>query len=130
MSTQPVLIKENHPLSTEALNDLIVDSIQDIKGKNVVKLDLRKLDEAPTDYFIICEGDSNTQVKAISENIHKRLKQEAGQFPSHSEGKQNAQWVCMDYFTTVVHIFYRDTRKFYELEELWSDAKFTEYENL
>ena len=130
MSTQSVLLKENLPLSTEALNDLIIDSIQDIKGKNVVKLDLRKLDEAPTDFFIICEGDSNTQVRAISDNIHKRLKQEAGQFPSHAEGKQNAHWVCMDYFTTVVHVFYKDTRKFYELEDLWSDAKFTEYENL
>lgn len=130
MSTQSVLVQKNQSLSTDALNDLIVDSIQDIKGKNVVKLDLRKLDEAPTDFFIICEGDSNTQVKAISENIHKRLKQEAGQHPSHAEGKQNAQWICLDYFTTVVHIFYKDTRKFYELEELWSDAKFTEYENL
>jgi len=130
LSIQPALIKKNYPLSTEALNDLVVDSIQDIKGKNVVKLDLRKLDEAPTDYFIICEGDSSTQVKAISENIQKRLKQEAGQYPLHAEGKQNAQWICLDYFTTVVHVFYKDTRKFYELEELWSDAKFTEYENL
>jgi ribosome-associated protein len=112
------------------MNELIVDSIQDIKGKNVVKLDLRKLDEAPTDFFIICEGDSNTQVKAISDNVYKRVKEEAGQNPSHSEGKQNAQWICLDYFTTVVHIFYKDTRRFYELEELWSDAKFTEYENL
>ena len=130
MSTQTVLIKDNPTFSTEALNDLIVDSIQDIKGKNVVKLDLRKLDEAPTDFFIICEGDSHTQVKAISENIHKRVKQEAGQLASHTEGKENSQWVCMDYFTTVVHVFYKEARKFYELEELWNDAQFTEYENL
>ena len=130
MSTQTVLIKENPPVSTEALNDLIVDSIQDIKGKNVMVLDLRKLDEAPTDYFIICEGESNTQVKAISENIHLRLKKEAGQSASHVEGKENSQWVCMDYFTTVVHVFYKEARKFYELEELWNDADFTEYKNL
>ena len=128
MSVQAVL--KNNPNPTEALNELIVDSIQDIKGKNVVKLDLRRLDEAPADFFIICEGDSNTQVKAISDNIHKRLKEEAGQRPFHSEGKQNAQWICLDYFTTVVHVFYKETRKFYELEELWSDAKFTEYTNL
>ncbi|HFA49850.1 MAG TPA: ribosome silencing factor [Bacteroidetes bacterium] len=112
------------------LNDLIIDSIQDIKGKNIVKLDLRELNDAPTYFFIICEGDSNTQVKAISENIHKRLKEEHGQLPSHSEGKQNARWVCMDYFHTVVHVFYKETRKFYELEDLWSDAEFTEYVNL
>ena len=128
MSTQ-VALKRNLP-SVEDLNNLIIDSIQDIKGKNIVKLDLRKLDDAPTDFFIICEGDSNTQVKAISENIYKRLKQEAGQVPIHVEGKQNARWICMDHFYTVVHVFYRETREFYGLEELWSDAKFTEYENL
>ncbi len=128
MSTK-VAVKRNLP-SVEDLNNLIIDSIQDIKGKNIVKLDLRKLDDAPTDFFIICEGDSNTQVKAISENIYKRLKQEDGQMPVHVEGKQNARWICMDYFYTVVHVFYRETREFYGLEELWSDAKFTEYENL
>ena len=117
-------------LTTEELNDLIVDSIQDIKGKNIVKLDLRHLEEAPTDFFIICEGDSNTQVKAISDNIHKRIKQEARTLPARSEGEKNALWVCVDYFTTVVHIFYRETRSFYQLEDLWSDAKFTEYGSL
>jgi ribosome-associated protein len=116
--------------SVEALNDMIIDSIQDIKGKNIMKLDLRKLDDAPTDFFIICEGDSNTQVKAISNNIYKRLKDELGQPPMHIEGVQNSRWICMDYFNTVVHVFYRETREFYDIENLWSDAKFTEYENL
>ncbi len=128
MSTQAVLTRSLP--SIEDLNELIIDSIQDIKGKNIVKLDLRKLDDAPTDYFIICEGDSNTQVKAISDNIYKRMKLEAGQVPVHVEGKQNARWVCMDYFYIVIHVFYRETRVFYGLEELWSDAKFSEYENL
>ena len=117
-------------LTTEELNDLIIDSIQDIKGKNILKLDLRHLEEAPTDYFIICEGDSNTQVKAISDNIHKRIKQEARILPARSEGEKNALWICVDYFTTVIHVFYRDTRAFYQLEDLWSDAKFTEYDSL
>ena len=117
-------------LTTEELNDLIIDSIQDIKGKNILKLDLRHLEEAPTDYFIICEGDSNTQVKAISDNIHKRIKQEASILPARSEGEKNALWICVDYFTTVIHVFYRETRSFYQLEDLWSDAKFTEYESL
>lgn len=116
--------------SQEVFNDLVVDSIQDIKGKKVVKLDLRHLEEAPTDFFIICEGDSNTQVKAISDNIHKRVKKEAGLLPSHVEGEQNALWICMDYFNVVIHIFYRETRSFYQLEDLWSDAKFTEYGSL
>ena len=117
-------------LSQEELSDLVIDSIQDIKGKKIVKLDLRHLEEAPTDFFIICEGDSNTQVKAISDNIHKRVKKEAGLLPSHLEGEQNALWICIDYFNIVVHVFYRETRAFYQLEDLWSDAKFTEYESL
>lgn len=121
----------SHPLSsTEGLNELIIDSIQDIKANNIVKLDLRQLEEAPADFFIICEGNSNTQVKAISDNVYKRVKQEGQVLPSHVEGTSNALWVCLDYFTTVVHIFYHETRSFYDLEDLWSDAKFTEYESL
>lgn len=117
-------------LSTEQLNNLIVDSIQDIKGKNIVKLDLRRIEEAPADFFIICEGDSSTQVKAISDRIYKRVKDETGTTPNHTEGESQAMWICVDYFNTVVHIFYNEKRRFYELELLWSDAKFTEYDNL
>jgi ribosome-associated protein len=114
----------------EELNALIIDSIQDIKGKNILKLDLRQLDDAPTSFFIICEGDSTTQVKAISENIHLRLKNEAGESPAHYEGLENSLWICMDYFDIVIHLFHKDTRNYYELEGLWSDAIFTEYEDL
>ncbi len=126
-SQKDVLQKE---FSVEELNDLIIEGIQDIKGKNIVKLDLRHLDDAPTDFFIICEGDSTTQTKAISDNVYRRLKKEAGQLPSHYEGQQHAHWLLLDYFNTVVHVFYKDTRQFYELEDLWSDAIFTEYQNL
>lgn len=119
------------PVNTqETLNDLIIDSIQNIKGKNIVKLDLRHIEDAPADFFIICEGDSNTQVKAISESIHRQLKEELRINAAHVEGQANARWICMDYFDTVVHIFYRETRPFYDLEQLWGDARFTEYENL
>ena len=111
----------------DSINSLIIDSIQDIKGKNIVKLDLRKLEEAPTDFFIICEGDSNTQVKAIADNIQKRLKQELGTLASNTEGSKNSLWILLDYFNTVVHIFYNDTRKFYDIEDLWSDAERMEY---
>lgn len=117
-------------IDTEELNELIIDSIHDIKGKNVVKLDLRHLEEAPTDFFIICEGDSNTQVKAIADNVYRRLKDEMGILPNHTEGQRESLWVCVDYFTTVVHVFYREKRSFYDLENLWSDAKFVEYETL
>ena len=117
-------------LTTEQLNDLIIDCIQDIKGKNIVKIDLRHLDEAPTDFFIICEGESNTQVQAISNNIYKRLSEEANNKPFHIEGQQNAHWILLDYFDLVVHIFYKEARQFYQLEDLWSDGIFTEYSDL
>ena len=117
-------------LSAEELNDLIVDSMQDIKAKNIVKIDLRHIDDAPTDFFIICEGDSSTQVKAISDNIYRRLKSEGDNLPFHYEGQQNSLWILLDYFNTVVHVFYNETRAFYELEELWGDGIFTEYHDL
>jgi ribosome-associated protein len=121
---------QQKPLSDEELNALIIDSIQDIKGKNIVKIDLRQLDDAPTNFFIICEGDSTTQVKSIADNIYGRLKKEALLLPLHFEGQQNALWVLLDYFNIVVHVFYKEKRSFYELEDLWGDGIFTEYQNL
>lgn len=120
----------NKKATTEELLELIIESIQDIKGKNIVKLDLRQIEDAPTNYFIICSGDSNTQIKAIAENIRKEVKDAWGLLPSHVEGKGYARWILVDYFDVVVHIFHPETRAFYELEDLWSDAEFTEYENL
>lgn len=118
-------------LQTELnLNDLIIDAIQDIKGKNILKIDLRNIDESPTDFFIICEGESTTQVNAIAQNISKRVKQELGYLPFSKEGMDNAKWVLVDYFETIVHVFYPETRAFYDIEDLWSDAEFTQYENL
>lgn len=121
---------EQPVLTLEVINDLIIDAIQDIKGKNIVKLDLRKIEDAPADFFIICEGDSTTQVKAISDNVHQRLKRELEVFPNHVEGEKTAQWICLDYFLTVVHVFHREAREFYELEQLWGDAISTTYETL
>ncbi len=117
-------------LTVEELNDLIISAIQDIKGHNIVKLDLRQLTDAPTDFFIICHGNSDTQVKAIGSNIMKELKAKAGENVLHSEGQTNGTWVLLDYFNTIVHIFHQEKREFYNLERLWSDALFTEYGNL
>lgn len=108
---------------------LIIDSITDIKGKNIVQLDLRHLPDAPARFFIICEGDSNTQIKAIAANVERRAKAEAGQ-KAHSEGQIGARWVLVDFFDVIVHIFDKETRRYYELEDLWSDAKLTEYKNI
>ena len=117
-------------VSEKALADLIIDSIQDIKGKNIIKLDLRKLDNAPTDYFIICEGESNTQVRAISQNISRRTNEELGIKPNHSEGLEDSKWILVDYFDLIVHIFYPETRAFYDLENLWYDADKRIYKDL
>ncbi len=122
-------VQERQP-TTEALNALIIESIQDTKGGNILKLDMRHIEEAPTDYFILCEGESDTQVKAISDNIQKRLKAEAQTYASHVEGERSALWICLDYFHTVAHIFHKERRSFYELENLWSDAKMTQYQSL
>lgn len=115
---------------TNGLQDLIIDSISDIKGKNIVLLNLKDLDDAPAEYFILCEGDSTTQVRAIANNIERRVKEEQKLTSPHVEGTQHAKWICMDYFDVVVHIFHPETRKFYDLEQLWGDAERVEYHNL
>ncbi len=127
MSYQPKPILKDPNI--EQINDLIIDAIRDIKGEQIIKLDLRSLDERPTDFFIVCEAESSTKIGAIADNIQKRLKLEANLAPSHFEGKTEAKWVLLDYFYTVVHVFYPETRAFYELEDLWSDANITEYDN-
>lgn len=107
----------------------MIEAIQNIKGHDIVRLDLRKVQDAPTDFFIVCHGDSDTQVRAIANNISKEVKALTGQTP-HIEGQRNGTWVIVDYFTTVVHVFYKDTRKFYDIESLWGDAEFLAYDNL
>jgi len=114
----------------DVLDDLIVDAIQDIKGKNIVKLDLTSLDDSSTNTFIICEGESTTQVNAIANNIKRRVKAEWDLMSFHSEGMDESKWILIDYFDTVVHVFYPETRAFYDIEDLWSDAEVTEYQNI
>ncbi len=116
--------------NSEVLNQWIIEGIRDKKGKNIVQLDLRHLDDAPADFFIICEGDSNVHVKAIADSVYSKVKEEIYAMPFHTEGSMNARWVLMDYFNTVVHVFYPETRMFYELENLWSDAKVTEFADI
>lgn len=100
----------------------IIKAIQDKKGENIISLDLRKIPEAVADFFVICEATSTTQVKAISDNIEVVLKDELGETPYKHEGHQALQWVIIDYVNIVVHVMQPDTRKFYRLEEMWSDA--------
>lgn len=105
------------------LKDSIVEAIKDRKGKELIVLDLRKVDQSIADYFIICHGDSTTQVDAISENVDREIRTELQEHPIHKEGMDNLQWVLLDYGDVVVHVFQEDYRKFYNLEDLWADAQ-------
>lgn len=116
--------------NVDELNDFVIDAIRDIKGKNIVKLDLTDIEDTATDYFIIAEGESTTQVNAIAANIRKRLKEEKDYRNIHMTGTSESKWVLIDLFDTIVHIFHPETRAYYELEDLWSDARFTEYQDI
>jgi len=120
--------KKSASSETQALYNLIIDSISDKKGQKTVSIDLRKVDDTIADYFIICEADNMTQTKAIADNVSFRVKKELGEYPLHVEGVTNLEWVLIDYFDIVVHIFYSEKREFYELEELWSDGVIKKYE--
>lgn len=109
------------------MKDLVVEALKDIKAEEIIELDLRNIDEAITDYFIICHGTSNTQVGALSDSVFKKIKDELGLFPKAQEGKVSGNWIILDYFDVVVHIFHKEAREFYQLEELWNDAKAVEY---
>ncbi len=105
----------------------IIQAIQDKKGENIISLDLRKIHEAVSDFFIIVSANSTTQVKAISDNVEDHVKKICGETPYKHEGHQAAQWVLIDYVNVVVHVMQAEPRKFYRLEELWSDAPLVEH---
>lgn len=121
-----IKIKSND--NSTVLNDAIVELIQDKKGHSIISIDLREVQEAIVDYYIICHGDSTTQVKAIIDNIHKKAKELWGETPHHIEGMREAQWAIIDYMNVVVHVFLKDVREYYQLEDLWSDGVIKKYE--
>ena len=107
---------------SDVLAKAIIDSIKQHKGKEVVSLDLRKIETAVCDFFIICHGTSNTHIASIAENVRKEISKQMKEKPWHTEGEANKEWVLMDYFNVVVHIFNKEKRDFYKLENLWADA--------
>jgi ribosome-associated protein len=105
----------------------IINAILDKKGSQVVSLDLRKIPEAVADFFIICEASSTVQVRAIADYVEDQLKKVCSEIPHRVEGRSSAQWVLVDYVNIVVHVFHPETRRFYQLEEMWSDAILLEH---
>ncbi len=120
------MAKKKKKLQSSSLLDAVIKGIQEKKGKNIVCLDLRKIDSAVCEHFIICEGSATTQVGAIADSIKDEVKKDTNEKPYHSEGYKNSQWILIDYVTVVVHIFLPDVREFYNLENLWADAEVIE----
>lgn len=105
------------------LKDTVVEAIAEKKGKEIVVLDLNELEQSIADYFVICHAESNTQVDAIAEYINRQTREEIHEKALHIEGRDNAQWVLIDYGDVVVHVFQETYRRFYNLEDLWGDAR-------
>jgi len=107
----------------------IIQGIEEVKGDQIEIIDLRSIDNTVCDYFIVCSGNSNTQVDAIESSVRKSVSKALQDKPWHVEGLENSQWVLMDYVDVVVHIFQKQTREYYDIESLWGDAKITSIES-
>ena len=114
--------KQKKALENKEIVEKIVEGIQEKKGKNIVVVDLNKLNDAPCSYFVICQGDSNTQVNAIGTSIKDWVQEKTNIKPYATDGFENCQWIAMDYGQIIVHVFQRPFREFYDLEHLWEDA--------
>ena len=123
-------MKNLEEFTSKELVDAVVEGIQEKKGVNIVILDLTKIDNTICDYFVICDGDSNVHVDAVADSVNDYVRKKLNDRPVHVEGKENAEWILIDYVDVIVHIFQRSIREFYNLEGWWADAKRTEIKNL
>ena len=112
--------------SKPILLDEIVHGIENVKGEDIQVLDLREIDNTPCDYFVICSGNSNTQVSAIVGSVQKNVSKLLKEKPFNTEGSDVAEWVLIDYVNVVIHVFQKQIREYYNIEELWGDAKTTQ----
>ena len=116
--------------NTDLLLLSIVEGLHRKKGKDVVSLDLSKIENSVCKHFVICHGDSNTQVDALADSVEDTVQKMTGEKVWHKEGKNTATWILLDYSDVVVHIFQKSHRDFYKLEDLWADAKLTKHEDI
>lgn len=117
-------------IQTKSLSSAIIEAIQNRKGYKIVDIDLTKLDTAPAQEFIVCQGNSTSQVSAIADNIREEVRERLNVKPYNYDGYRNSQWIVIDYGNVIVHVFLPDFRNFYNLEDLWSDATQTEIPDL
>ena len=108
--------------ATEQLINAIVEGIQRKKGQEIIKIDLTKINHSECKYFIICHGNSVTQVDAIAHSIEDTVEELANESAWHKDGYRNSIWILLDYADVMVHIFQKESRNFYDLENLWADA--------
>lgn len=120
--------KSSKVIKTEKLVEEIINGLREKKGKHIVTLDLRKIDNSITEFFVIASGDSNTHVNALAGSVEEEVRKALKDKPWHIEGTTNAEWVLLDYVNVVVHIFQREQREHYNIEGLWADAVLKEYE--
>ncbi|MGY8913832.1 MAG: ribosome silencing factor [Flavobacteriales bacterium] len=120
---------QNSKVSQDELITSILFGIEEVKGNHINILDLREIENTVCDYFIICDGTSNTHVNAIVNSIQKTVSKGLKDKPWHIEGSDNSEWVLMDYVNVVVHVFQTQTREYYDIEGLWGDAKVTAIES-
>ena len=115
----------NKEESANNLLEEIIRGIENVKGGDIQQMDLREIENTPCEFFVICSANSNTQVTAIVNSIQKTVSKALQEKPFHTEGLEVAEWVLIDYVNIVVHVFQKQTREFYNIEELWGDAKST-----
>ena len=120
------MAKKRKGASSEKLSDVIVKGMQEKKAVDILVMDLRKVKNAVADFFVICSGGSDKQLDAIAESIDEEVFKSVKENPWHVEGKNNKEWMLLDYFDVVAHIFRKDRRDFFALEKLWGDAEMTE----
>ncbi len=117
-------VQKRGKLTTNSrLYKTIIKAIRDKKGEHIISLDLRKIPEAVSDFFIICEATSSIQIKAIADYVQEQVKLQCDENPYKYEGYQSLQWVLLDYINIVVHVMHPEARRFYKLEDMWSDAE-------
>ncbi|MBP7168510.1 MAG: ribosome silencing factor [Bacteroidia bacterium] len=113
----------------DLLTEAVIRGLQDRKAKDIKLMDLRGISSAVSDFFIVCHGESSTQVEGLARNVEQEVEKETGEIPAHIEGTKNAQWVLIDYISVVVHIFQPEQRSYYGIERLWADAEIRDIES-
>ncbi|HEY0742905.1 MAG TPA: ribosome silencing factor [Chryseosolibacter sp.] len=123
------MAKKRKGVSSEVLSETVVKGMQEKKATDIVVMDLRKVKNAVADFFVICSGNSDKQLDAIADSVDQEVYKALKENPWHTEGKNNKEWMLLDYIDVVVHVFRKDRREFYALERLWGDAEITEIAN-